>query len=132
MTADPLLALERRDFLKLAGAMTAFGSGTTAQGVLRGRVAIVIDANDPVPSAGPVKWAAGQLLQALSAKGSPCGIFPSLESGRGFCVLHPGGESRLRFGQRVLRALYTPRSARKHPNDSWEGRGITRNPDIRK
>ncbi|MDQ2840065.1 MAG: hypothetical protein M3Y72_03305 [Acidobacteriota bacterium] len=95
MTADPLLAIQRRDFLKLAGAMTAFGFGGSALAALGGRVAIVIDANDPVASSGPVKWAAGQLRQALSAKGSLSGIFSSLSQAEGstFFVLVAGPAS---------------------------------------
>ena len=77
MTADSFLPLQRRDFLKLVSAVTAFSPGNTALGAPTPRVSIVLDADDAVASSAPVKWAAGQLRQALLAKGATSEIVQS-------------------------------------------------------
>src|SRR2546426_547931 len=54
--------MNRREFLKKAGLAPLAAAG--------GRdVAIILDPQDPIASAGPVKWAAGELEKALTAKG---------------------------------------------------------------
>src|ERR1035441_9454952 len=75
--------MKRREFLKVAGAVSA---ATIARGAMaqsgRGFV-IVIDSNDPVASAPPVQWAAEQLRAALAAKGAWCHVVTSQERVRG-------------------------------------------------
>jgi hypothetical protein len=61
--------VRRREFLKIAGAVTALEFVDTALALPRRRVAIVIDADDPVASSTPVRWAAEKLKSALVTKG---------------------------------------------------------------
>ncbi|MGH9593414.1 MAG: hypothetical protein ACRD5L_10015, partial [Bryobacteraceae bacterium] len=70
MTPDPLSAIERREFLKLAGAVSALSLTQGALAQTGQRFSIVIDAADPVASGGPVRWAADQLGKALEEKGA--------------------------------------------------------------
>jgi hypothetical protein len=58
--------MNRREFVKQGG--LAAGFGLAGRGAGRG-VSIIVEGSDPIASAGPVKWAAGELRQALSAKG---------------------------------------------------------------
>ena len=55
--------MNRRDFLKQTGLAAA--AALQAQGP-----PITLDPNDPIASAPPVKWAAGELQQALAAPGA--------------------------------------------------------------
>jgi hypothetical protein len=80
---DPLTAMQRRDFLKLAGAATAFSFTQRALPSPCRQISIVLDPDDPLTSAGPVKWAAGRLRKALVAKGVMCEIVPSPEQAQG-------------------------------------------------
>ena len=75
--------MKRREFLKVAGAASA---ATMARGAMAqsGRgCSIIIDGNDPVAGAPPVRWAAEQLRGALAAKGALCRILASGERVRG-------------------------------------------------
>src|SRR5579863_2751314 len=75
--------MKRREFIKLAGGVSAatMARGAMAQG---GRgYAIVVDAQDPVAGAPPVQWAAEQLRAALAAKGALCRIVSPRERARG-------------------------------------------------
>ena len=60
--------VNRREFLRQTGlaAGVAAASGVAA-GQTRG-VSIVVDPEDPIAGAGPAKWAAGELQQALAEK----------------------------------------------------------------
>ncbi|HUV68470.1 MAG TPA: hypothetical protein VMW15_02330 [Terracidiphilus sp.] len=70
MTHDPLSAIERREFLKLAGAVSAVSLTQGALAQTEQRFSIEIDAADPVASGAPVRWAADQLGAALKEKGA--------------------------------------------------------------
>jgi hypothetical protein len=75
--------MKRREFLKVAGAASA---ATMAHGAMAqsGRgCSIIIDGNDSVAGAPPVRWAAEQLRGALAAKGALCRIVTSGERVRG-------------------------------------------------
>jgi len=75
--------MKRREFLKVAGAASA---ATIAHGAMAqsGRgCSIIIDGNDSVAGAPPVRWAAEQLRGALAAKGALCRILTSGERIRG-------------------------------------------------
>ncbi len=97
MAHNPVSAIRRRDFLKLAGAVTAFGFTHEALAGPSRRVSLTLDVNDPIASSDPVKWAAGQLRQALIAKGVICEIVESPEqvNGSNFCVLVAAAASEL-------------------------------------
>src|SRR5712691_9656638 len=72
--------LDRREFLKTGAAagvgllgapLAAWGAGAA--------VSIVLDAADPVASAAPVRWAAGELEKTLAGKGVAVRVRPRLD-----------------------------------------------------
>ena len=97
MTTNTLSAMQRRDFLKLAGAASAAGLTRRALAESGRRFSIVIDAIDPVASTQPVRWAAEQLGNALKAKGA---IVEDADhfKGAAFYVLVAGTGSTLASG----------------------------------
>src|SRR5580704_15480677 len=75
--------MQRRDFLKISGAITAL---SLSQRVLAGpsqRISIIIEGGDPCTSSDPVGWAAGRLRSALVAKGVACEIVSSPDQAAG-------------------------------------------------
>jgi hypothetical protein len=81
--------MQRRDFLKISGAITAL---SLSQRVLAGpsqRISIIVERVDPCASSDPVSWAAGRLRNALVAKGAICEIVssPNEAAGSAFSVL---------------------------------------------
>lgn len=79
--------MDRRDFLTTLGVAAAAGSDALAQA--RGRVSIVIDPADRVAAAPPVRWAAQELLRALTEHGMAGGQFDRVEltADTDFCVI---------------------------------------------
>src|ERR1700734_713255 len=75
--------MKRRDFLKVAGAVSVASAARGAKPAPTRGIAIVIDARDSVAGAGPVRWAAEQLRSAIAAKGALCGIFDSIDQAHG-------------------------------------------------
>ena len=100
MAADSLSAIQRRDFLKAAGAVTLFSLTHSALAEAGGRVSILIDANDPIASSAPVKRAAERLQKALSAKGVTCAMAQSAEEVKGSssCIVVAPSSSGLTKG----------------------------------
>ena len=100
MSTDSVSAIRRRDFLKLAGAMTALSLAPEALAGATRRVTILIDADDTAASSDSVKWAAGQLQKALAAKGvtAQIGTSPSEAAGTTFFVLVAGAASGMAKG----------------------------------
>jgi hypothetical protein len=100
MTQDPTSAIQRRDFLKIAGAVTVSSLAPAALAAPGSRISILVDAGDPVASAGPVKRAAAQLRKALAAKGATCEMIQSADQAKGasLCVLAAGSSSQLASG----------------------------------
>jgi hypothetical protein len=97
MATDPLSRMQRRDFLKLTGALTAFSlTHSTLAGPSR-RISVIVDAGNPIAFSDPVKWAAGQLRKALLDKGVICEIALSPDQAKGstFCVVVAGAGSSL-------------------------------------
>ncbi len=89
--------MQRRDFLKISGAITAL---SLSQRVLAGptqRISIIVEGADPCASSDPVGWAAGRLRSALAAKGAICEIVSSLDQAAGpaFSILVAGPASGL-------------------------------------
>jgi hypothetical protein len=88
--------MQRREFLKLTGAATAFNLTQRSLGSESQRISIVIEADDAYASSNPALWAAGQLRKALTAKGVMCETVGSLDQARGsaFLVLvaRPGSD----------------------------------------
>ena len=101
--------IRRRDFLKLAGAATAFSLTPNAFAGPQHNVTILIDAQDAVASSEPVKLAAEQVRKAIAAKGATAQIkcFPQSQCGIHFlyfsdkyCVGHDERLSINRFDRR--------------------------------
>ncbi len=118
MAADTVSTMQRRDFLKLTGAMTALGLTHSALAGPSRRISVILDANDPIASSDQVKWAAGQLRKSLLAKGVICEIVQSPEQakGSGFCVLVGGAGSGLgKSFPQAGAALTSPESIRLTP-----------------
>src|SRR4051812_10097958 len=60
-------AFNRRQFLQTAAAGASVSAGLS--GAAARPVAIVLDPGDPVAAAAPSRWAAGELVAALGARG---------------------------------------------------------------
>ena len=89
MTPDTFSTIQRREFLKAAGAATVFSLTGTGFAEAGGRVSILIDAGDAVASSAAVKRAAERLEKALAGKGAKCTFAGSAEDAKGaaFCVV---------------------------------------------
>ena len=100
MPPEAIAAIDRRDFLKLAGATTALSLTPGALAAPSPRVAVIIDDGDPAASSARVKWAAGALRKALAAKGAICQIVssPSQAEGSALLVLVAGAASSMAKG----------------------------------
>lgn len=118
MSSGSLSSLQRRDFLKLAGATTvcslASGAATADPA---GRVTILLDQSDPSAASVPVKWAAGRLVRALAARNVNCEIVASPEATKGssLCILAANPASQLARGFLPGAALTRPDSLRLSP-----------------
>ena len=99
MKAGPLSGIERRGFLKSAGAVTLFGLAHTNLAEAGGRVSILI-AGDSISAGAPVKRAAERLQKALLAKGMSCRMAQAVEetTGSSFCVVVAASGSVLTKG----------------------------------
>jgi hypothetical protein len=118
MTPDPLSRMQRREFLKLAGAVSAVSLTRGALAETGRSFAIVIDTQDPMATLQPVRWAAEQLRNALTEKGSTCEIARSPEQakGAGFQVVVADAGSDLAKGfPEAGRGLSGPESLRLAP-----------------
>ncbi len=96
MKADPSASIERREFIKAAGAATVLGFARTGFAASGGRTFIFIDGNDSVASSTPVKRAVEQLRKALAAKNVNCQIVQSAGEAKGasFCIVVAGASSQ--------------------------------------
>ena len=118
MRSDPYSAIQRRDFLKLAGATTVVGLTRTAAAAPSGKVSVIVDSSDPVASGAPVTWAVGQLRKALASKGAKCELVnsPDQVSGSSQCIVVAGAASALAKGfPRAAQELAAPGSLRLAP-----------------
>ncbi len=100
MAPESFAAIQRREFLKLAGATTAFRLAPGAFAAPSQHIDIAIDGEDPIASSAPVKWAAGRLRQALAAKGAVAQIVqpPAGRQESAFAVVAAGAESSMAKG----------------------------------
>ncbi|MGH8694610.1 MAG: twin-arginine translocation signal domain-containing protein [Burkholderiales bacterium] len=73
--------MNRREFLKRTGLSAA--AATTLRAV-----SIVLDPDNPVARAAPVKWAAGELQSALAAQGVAVRLHDRIEQSAAgdFCI----------------------------------------------
>jgi hypothetical protein len=86
--------MNRREFLKQSGAAAGVGLGRLSAATTRG-VSIVIDPQDLVASAGPARWAAGELRRALEAHGVTVSMPTAVQQARAgnLCVIVAGARS---------------------------------------
>ncbi|MFP5228668.1 MAG: hypothetical protein ACLGXA_13680 [Acidobacteriota bacterium] len=75
--------VERREFLKLAGAAAAGGLSRGAGAETAGGLFVVLDGADPVASSGPVRRAAERLCSAAAAKGTTAHVVTDLKDAAG-------------------------------------------------
>ncbi len=96
MSADKASNIVRRDFLKLAGAITACGLGPASLAGEANHICLILDPESPIVSSPPVKRAAEQLRMALSSNGVSCAMVQSTEAvaGSTFCVVVASPESQ--------------------------------------
>ncbi|MGD0498411.1 MAG: twin-arginine translocation signal domain-containing protein [Bryobacteraceae bacterium] len=90
--------MDRRAFLRrtgLAGGALTCGSPAWAQPAQGGVISLVLDPSDPVASAAPARWAAGELEQALANAG--CTVHrrerPQQAGAGEFCIVASGGSA---------------------------------------
>ena len=100
MAVHPFSAIQRREFLKAAGAVTVLGLTNQAMAAPGSTVAILIDSSDPVASSGPVKRGAEQLRKALAGKGVDCRMAQSADEAKGVasCIVVASSGSSLAKG----------------------------------
>jgi hypothetical protein len=103
MASDLNSGMQRRDFLKLTGAATAFSLTHRGLASAERRVSVIVSAGDPCAIGDPIHWAAGQLRKALVGKGVACDMVESPEqaAGSAFVVLvaRPGSPLAQGFPQ---------------------------------
>ncbi len=89
MTGKTIARIQRREFLKAAGAVSVVGLTNRTFAQQGGRVSILVDGNDPIASGAPVKRAIERLQSALTAKGVSCAVAQSAEQAKGstICVV---------------------------------------------
>ncbi len=115
MSADSGSTMQRREFLKLTGAVTALSLTHRALAGPSQRTSIIVDSGDPCTAGDPVPWAAGQLRKALIAKGAICEIVQSPDQavGSAFSILVAGPDSTLAGNfPRASATLTSPESLR--------------------
>src|SRR6185437_14884510 len=125
MSSGPLSSLQRRDFLKLAGATTVCSlAPVAATADPSGRVVILLDQSDPSAASAPVKWAAGRLARALAARNVTCEIATSPEATKGssLCIVAANPASQLARGFLPGAALTRPDSLRLSPGKLAPGK----------
>ncbi|MGB6745791.1 MAG: hypothetical protein WBE38_19235, partial [Terracidiphilus sp.] len=100
MIFDPNTSIERRGFLKLAGAAAISSIAHNAPAQPGARVAILVDAADPTAFSAPVLRAAAQVEKALAAKNVPSAIVhsPADASGAALCIVVAATSSHLAHG----------------------------------
>jgi hypothetical protein len=126
MAFDPISTMQRRDFLKLTGAATAFSLTHHALAGTERRVSVIVEGRDPCAIGDPIQWAAGQLRKALLAKGVRCEIVesPDQAAGSSLAVLVAGPTSRLAQGFPQAATLDGPESVRLTPGRLLETQAV--------
>jgi hypothetical protein len=117
MRADAASNIARRDFLKLAGAITASGLAPAGLAGRTNHICLILDPESPIASSAPVKRAAEQLRRALASNGVGCAMEQSVDTAAGssFCVVVASPESQLSRAFPSGSALSAPESLRLSP-----------------
>jgi len=95
MTSHSGYMIRRREFLKLAGAAAALGTSEFSFAFANKDIAVLLDSVELVASTAPVKWAAGKLQKAITARGGSCAIISDVNAlhGAGLVVVVGGDQS---------------------------------------
>jgi hypothetical protein len=118
MATDRFSRMQRRAFLKLTGAMTAFRLTPRVLAAPSRRISVILDDNDSIACSDPVHWAAAQLRNALVTKGFLCDILPSSDQLKGstFAIaVASAGSNLARNFPRADTVLSNPESLRLTP-----------------
>jgi hypothetical protein len=117
MKPDALSNVDRRNFLKLAGAATASRVSRHAFATSSERFVLIVDPANTAALSGPAKRATRQLRDALVAKGVVCDIASSSEAAAGasLCIVAAGPESQLARGFPKAEPLTAAESLRLSP-----------------
>src|SRR5450631_2133385 len=97
MKADAPSNIARRDFLKLAGAITGCGLAPACLAGETNHICLILDLENPIVSSAPVKRAAERFRQALASNGVVCAMEQSVDAAAGssLCVVVASPESQL-------------------------------------
>jgi hypothetical protein len=97
MKPSPVSLIERRDFLKLAGAATVGGLTHNAFAAPTRRISIIVDAENPIVYSRQVMRAVGELRKGLVSKGITCETVQSADQAKGsdMCIVVAGAGSSL-------------------------------------
>lgn len=100
MSVEPNVPVERREFLKLAGATAILGLTHTAAASTPHRIAILMDSADHDASGEPARRAAERLRKSLAARGGHCDLLSSPEEANGadLCIVVAARNSDLAGG----------------------------------
>src|ERR1035438_4957452 len=122
MSADTDLNIVRRNFLKLAGAVTACGLARLGLAAGANHMSLILDPENSIASSAPVKRAAEKLCRALASKGVDCAMEQSVEAAAGssLCVVVASPESQLARSFAGGSALIAPESLRLSPGKARE------------
>jgi hypothetical protein len=122
MRADAASNIARRDFLKLAGAITACGLAPAGLAGGTNHTCLILDLENPIVSSAPVRRAAEQLRKVLASNGVGCAMEQSAEAAAGssLCVVVASPESRLARAFPDGSALTAPESLRLSPGKVGE------------
>jgi hypothetical protein len=117
MKADAASNIARRDFLKLAGAITGCGLAPACLAGETNHICLILDLENPIVSSAPVKRAAERLRQALASNGVVCAMEQSVgaAAGSSLCVVVASPESQLARSFPDSSVLSEPESLRLSP-----------------
>jgi hypothetical protein len=117
MRADAASNIARRDFLKLAAAVTTCGLAPAGLAAGTNHICLILDPENPIASTVPVKRAAEKLRQALASKGAVSAMEQSAEAapGSSLCVVVASPESQLARAFPGGSTLAAPESLRLSP-----------------
>lgn len=117
MESNSFAVIQRREFLKAAGAVTVCGLTHAAMATPGSSISILLDSNDPVASSGPVKRAAEQLRKALSAKGVICSTVQSAQEAKSSasCIVVAASDSHVAKGFSQTKTTMASESTRLAP-----------------
>lgn len=113
MTLETIGPVQRREFLKLAGATAVLGLTGAASAGSPSHIAILLDSADRDASGAPARRAAERLQKALTLKGAKCEVVSSQQAvaGAELCVVVAPNRSELAKGfQGASRSQMLPES----------------------